>query len=259
MIVPAPASADQVLSDQGGAIAAPLVSSDAMKDEDRLLFDPARLSVRASFGARPSRRAYSGNLEAYYSVTDEIQLGAIAPAAFSGFKNPDDPAAAPRWRLTTDNFTLRSTYTKLITDDGSFAGVSVDLAFGQPSIPAEHFKKRNAIVVVSPYIGLHYDAYDLLLSASVSSDIRRGVVSPLVSPNVRLTRKVADDLSLGVEYSSGVGRFGQFTAFRNQAQTVYGVGVYDYAGFRFDLGVGLGVTRASRGLAMRFSVGHSFR
>jgi hypothetical protein len=77
-------------------------------------------------------------------------------------------------------------------------------------------------------------------------------------PAARLARKIADDLQLGVEYYTDLGRPGSFLPLEQQAHQVYAVVDFKVGVFAVDLGIGYGLTAGSDRWVTKAILGYAF-
>jgi hypothetical protein len=68
-----------------------------------------------------------------------------------------------------------------------------------------------------------------------------------LAPAARLTRKITENLDLGIEYGGALGSVG-----------VYGVADIKLGAVDLDVGIGYGLTAASNGLALKLGIGHQY-
>jgi hypothetical protein len=237
----------------------------AQQVDQNLLFNPTRLSVQETFGylnravpnspAATPVHAATAETEIAYMVNDGYRLAIAAPVSLSGVTN--NGAGGTNERFSWNGAVVRNLFIRPIEGTGgSFVALGVDVGYAPlgalfPAAPGRRFS-----AAVTPIVGFHYDAYDLILSPSFTFGLGAGL-APAISPAVRLTRRFGEDLVLGVEYDGGLGQYGAI-ALRNQSHLVFAISEFKVSGFNLSLGVGYGLTPASNGVAARLGVGHGF-
>ena len=79
-----------------------------------------------------------------------------------------------------------------------------------------------------------------------------------LAPAAPLTRKITENLDLGIEYGGALGSVGAISAPSQQAHIVYGVADIKLGAVDLDVGIGYGLTAASNGLALKLGIGHQY-
>jgi len=110
---------------------------------------------------------------------------------------------------------------------------------------------------VTPIIGFNYQSWQLILSPTIATGLGRGATTAL-APSARLTRTINEGFDVGIEYAGALGQLGSISPVAQQAHIVYGVVDFKVKSFDVGLGLGYGLTSASRGIAAKISISHGF-
>jgi hypothetical protein len=124
-------------------------------------------------------------------------------------------------------------------------------------VPALASTNTRFAAGLTPILGFNYQAWQLILSPTVVTGIGAGATTAL-APAARLTRSISEDFDVGIEYASALGQLGSISPLVQQSHIVYGITDFKLAGFEINLGIGYGLTTASRGLAAKIGVSHGF-
>jgi hypothetical protein len=90
---------------------------------------------------------------------------------------------------------------------------------------------------------------------TVAFGLGAGGVTAL-APAARLTRRITENLDLGIEYGGALGSVGAISPPSQQAHIAYGVADIKLGAVDLDVGIGYGLTAASNGLALKLGIGH---
>jgi len=234
----------------------------AAEDPAQGWFDPSRFTVRETVdtltttttnanGASSKARAYVSETEFDYRVTDWYQLALVASTSL-----PGSVGGAGSW----NGALLRQTF--LMPDAGArpvFVGLAVQFGYMAPGamVPALASTNTRFAAGLTPILGFNYQAWQLILSPTVVTGIGPGATTAL-APAARLTRTISEDLDVGIEYASALGQLGSISPLAQQSHIVYGITDFKLAGFEINLGIGYGLTTASRGIAAKIGISHGF-
>lgn len=235
-------------------------------------FDPTRLTVTQTFNflntttansmsataGQTSKHAYTSETEFAYTFTDWYQLAIAVPASLSGVTGivPGNSGETASW----NGLTVRNLFITPGADKRDvFYGVSVQLGYTpqNAALPAIANTNTQFSAGLTPIIGFHQGAYELILSPTLAFGLGPGAVTAL-APAARLTRKFTETFDVGVEYGGTLGQIGSIAPSGQQAHIVYGVTDFKLGAFNVSAGVGYGLTTSSNGLAMKLGIGHSF-
>lgn len=225
-------------------------------------FDPSRFTIRESIstlstttvnaqGATTKAHAYVSETELDYRVTDWYQLALVASTSL-----PGSFGGGGSW----NGALLRQTL--LMPDAGAqpvFVGLAVQLGYMVPGtmVPALASTNTRFAVGLTPILGFNYQAWQLILSPTVVTGIGAGATTAL-APAARLTRTISEGFDVGIEYASALGQLGSISPLAQQSHIVYGITDFKLASFDVNLGIGSGLTTASRGIAVKLGVSHGF-
>jgi len=234
----------------------------AAEDPAQGWFDPSRFTVRETVntlattttnanGASSKARAYVSETELDYRVTDWYQLALVASTSL-----PGSLGGSGAW----NGALLRQTF--LMPDAGArpvFVGLAVQFGYMVPGamVPALASTNTRFAAGLTPILGFNYQAWQLTLSPTVVTGIGAGATTAL-APAGRLTRTISEDFDVGIEYASALGQLGSISPLAQQSHIVYGITDFKLAGFEINLGVGYGLTTASRGIAAKIGISHGF-
>jgi hypothetical protein len=246
-------------------------SAAAQQSDAGLLFDPTRLSVRQTFGyltgasastqtaaaTQPRRHAYTSETELAYTATDWYQVAVAVPLSISqATGNPFDPTGRSTW----NGVTLRQLFITPQSDQKAmFFGLSVQFSYtpAGAALPALASTNTPFAAGLTPIVGFRRDGFELIVSPTVAFGIGAGGVTAL-APAARLTRKITENLDLGIEYGGALGSVGAISPPSQQAHIAYGVADIKLDAVDLDVGIGYGLTAASNGLALKLGIGHQY-
>jgi len=129
---------------------------------------------------------------------------------------------------------------------------------GQPNAP-RFVQEANPRVaqMFTPIIGVNLpNDYQMIFNANMTFGID-GAGSAF-EPSIRFVKRLSDRWTVGIEHFSNLGPIGHILPWNQQMQTLYAVADTKFKGFEFSFGVGYGLTNASRGLAVKTSIGKDF-
>jgi hypothetical protein len=76
-------------------------------------------------------------------------------------------------------------------------------------------------------------------------------IDPEFTAAFKITRKVAEGISVGIEYYGDLGKFAHISSWEMQDQRIYAVTDVDLKPFVFNLGVGVGLSRTADALTVK--------
>jgi hypothetical protein len=233
----------------------------AAEDQAQGWFDPSRFTLRQNIdtltstttnanGTSARGHAYLSETELDYRVTDWYQLALVASASLPG------SLGGAAW----NGALLRQTF--LIPDAGArpvFVGLAVQFGYMAPGAALAALANTNTrfSAGLTPILGFNYQAWQLILSPTVVTGIGAGATTAL-APAARLTRTISEGFDVGVEYAAALGQVGSVSQLSQQSHIVYAITDFKLASFDVNLGVGYGLTTASRGIAVKLGVSHGF-
>jgi hypothetical protein len=200
--------------------------------------------------------AYISDSEIDYRATDWYQLALMMPTSLSGGAGiPGSAGTKASWNgvLVSNLFLQPHADTRTV-----FFGASLQFASMAPgaAFPALADTNSRFAIGFTPIVGFHYSGSELLISPTVAFGIGPDATTSL-APAARLTHKVTATVDVGIEYAGSLGQATKFSPLNQQSQILYGITDFQFAGFGFNVGVGYGLTAASRGLTFKIGVAHS--
>lgn len=180
-------------------------------------------------GGFPSNHALNGTPEFAYGITEWFELGLYIPWAVDG-----------EGRFLSDAFKLRTLFVTPHADQKSFFyGINFEYDYTTPPFSPTLFAME-----IRPIIGWRNPQWELIVNPIVDMGFgSEGDIDFL--PALRLARKVTDNLQLGVEYYTDLGRPGSFSSFEQQAHQVFAVTDFKVGVIDVDFGIGYGLTEGS--------------
>jgi hypothetical protein len=234
----------------------------AAEDQTQGWFELSRFTLRQSIdtltttttnanGTSSAGHAYVSETELDYRVTDWYQLALVASASL-----PGSLGGAGSW----NGALLRQTF--LMPDAGArpvFVGLAVQFGYMAPgaAVPALASTNTRFAAGLTPILGFNYQAWQLILSPTVVMGIGANATTAL-APAARLTRTISEGFDVGIEYAGALGQLGSVSQLSQQSHIVYGITDFKLAGLDVNLGLGYGLTAASRGIAAKIGVSHGF-
>ncbi len=233
-------------------------------------------------GRRVPQRAVTGETEIGYSPTEWYEIALTSPYAFARTNVPmalgnvmDN--GVPGYSFQSGGVTIRQTFIQgdrlertvflglvsrtILAPQG---GLTPDLwvankaGAGQPGAPRFVQEATPRVAqMFTPIIGVNLpNDYQLIFNANMTFGID-GAGSAF-EPSVRFVKRLSDRWTVGIEHFSNLGPFGYILPWNQQMQTLYAVADTRFKGFELSFGVGYGLTNASRGLAIKTSIGKDF-
>jgi hypothetical protein len=180
-------------------------------------------------GGFPSNRALNGTPEFAYGITEWFELGLYIPWAVDG-----------EGRVLSNDFKLRTLFVTPHADEKSFFyGLNFEYDYTTPA-----FSQTLFAMEIRPIIGWRNPQWEFIVNPIVDLGFGRlGDIDFL--PAARLARKITDDVQLGVEYYTDLGRPGSFLPFEQQSHQVFAVTDFKISVVDVDFGIGYGLTAGS--------------
>ncbi|CCD87154.1 conserved protein of unknown function [Bradyrhizobium sp. ORS 285] len=233
-------------------------------------------------GRRATQRALTGETEIGYSPTEWYEIALTSPYAIARANVPMAMGnvmdnGVPGYSFQSGGVTIRQTFIQgdrlertvflglvsrtILAPQG---GLTPDLwvankaGAGQPGAPRFVQEATPRVAqMFTPIIGLNLpNDYQLIFNANMTFGID-GAGSAF-EPSVRFVKRLSDRWTVGIEHFSNLGPLGHILPWNQQMQTLYAVADTKFKGFEFSFGVGYGLTNASRGLAIKTSIGKDF-
>ena len=231
---------------------------------------------------RVPQRALTGETEVGYAPTEWYEIALTSPYAFARTNVPmalgnvmDN--GVPGYSFQSGGVTIRQTFIQgdrlertvflglvsrtILAPQG---GLTPDLwvankaGAGQPGAP-RFVQEANPRVaqMFTPIIGVNLpNDYQMIFNANMTFGID-GAGSAF-EPSIRFVKRLNDRWTVGVEHFANLGPLGTILPWHQQMQTLYAVADTKFKGFEFSFGIGYGLTNASRGLAVKTSIGKDF-
>jgi len=233
-------------------------------------------------GRRVPQHAATGETEIGYSPTEWYEIALTSPYAFARTNVPMSMGpvmdnGVPGYSFQSGGVTIRQTFIQgdrlertvfvglvsrtIIAPQG---GLTPDLwvankaGAGTPNAP-RFVQEANPRVaqMFTPIIGVNLpNDYQLIFNANMTFGID-GAGSAF-EPSVRVVKRLNDRWTVGIEHFSNLGPFGTILPWNQQMQTLYAVADTRFKGLELSFGIGYGLTNASRGLAIKTSIGKDF-
>jgi hypothetical protein len=180
-------------------------------------------------GGFPSNHALNGTPEFAWGITEWFELGLYIPWAVDG-----------DGRFLSNGIKFRTLFVTPHADQKSFFyGINFEYDYTTPP-----FSQTRFAMEIRPIIGWRNPQWEFIVNPIV--DIGFGQSGDIdFVPAARLARKITDDLQLGVEYYTDLGRPGSFLPFEQQAHQVFAVADFKVGPVDVDIGVGYGLTEGS--------------
>jgi hypothetical protein len=180
-------------------------------------------------GGFASNHALNGTPEFAWGITEWFELGMYIPWAVDG-----------EGRFLSDAAKLRTLFVTPNADKKSFFyGLNFEYDYTTPP-----FSQTRFAMEIRPIIGWRNPQWEFIVNPIV--DLGFGQFGDIdFLPAARLARKITDDLQLGVEYYTDLGRPGSFLPFEQQAHQVFAVADFKVGVIDVDFGVGYGITEGS--------------
>lgn len=245
------------------ALMALLLAPAAATAQETSALDRSRFALQESFnsfaapggGGQGATRSYAFETEISYAPTDWYQISVAVPVSFAGGAGlMGDAAGAFAW----NGITLRQNFiTPHYDQQPVFFGLGVQFAYTPPGAgsPALADTGTRLAAGLTPIVGFHVSGFELMLSPSFAFGLGSGARTSL-APAARLTRKLSDSLTVGIEYSGVLGAVTALSPPSGQVHVVYSVVDVRLGGFDLNIGVGHGLSQASGAIAVKGGIRH---
>jgi hypothetical protein len=180
-------------------------------------------------GGFAPNHALNGTPEFAWGITEWFELGLYVPWAVDG-----------EGRFLSNAFKLRTLFVTPNADKKSFF-YGLNFEYDYTTAP---FSQTLFAMEIRPIIGWRNPQWEFIVNPIVDLGFGRfGDIDFL--PAARLARKITDDLQLGVEYYSDLGRPGRFLPFEQQGHNIFAVADFKIGVIDVDFGIGYGLTEGS--------------
>jgi hypothetical protein len=180
-------------------------------------------------GGFAPNHALNGTPEFAWGITEWFELGLYIPWAIDGEGRFLSNAAKLRTLFVTPNADKKS----------FFYGLNFEYDYTTPP-----FSQTRFAVEMRPIIGWRNPQWEFIVNPIVDFGFGKYGDIDFV-PAARLAREIADDLQIGVEYYTDLGRPGSFLPFEQQAHQVFAVVDFKVGVIDVDFGIGYGLTEGS--------------
>jgi len=180
-------------------------------------------------GGFAPNHALNGTPEFAWGITEWFELGMYIPWAVDG-----------EGRFLSNAVKFRTLFVTPNADKKNFFyGLNFEYDYTTPP-----FSQTRFAMEIRPIIGWRNPQWELIVNPIMDLGFGRfGDIDFL--PAARLVRKITDDLQLGVEYYTDLGRPGSFLPFEQQAHQVFAVADFKVGVIDVDFGIGYGITEGS--------------
>jgi hypothetical protein len=183
--------------------------------------------------------ALNGTPEWAYGITDWWEMGFYAPFAVDQEMTPYSNAGKIRQLFVIPNAAERQ----------FFYGVNFEFSYAMPQ-----FSDTQWNMEIRPIVGVRKNDYEFIVNPIV--DIGFGQNGEAIfAPAARFARKLAEELSVGVEYYTDLGPLQNFAPFNEQQHNIYAVVDFKIGRFDVNAGVGYGLTPGSDRLMAKMIIG----
>jgi hypothetical protein len=180
-------------------------------------------------GGFAPNHALNGTPEFAWGITEWFELGLYVPWAVDN-----------EGRFLSNAFKLRTLFVTPNADKKSFF-YGLNFEYDYTTAP---FSQTLFAMEMRPIIGWRNPQWEFIVNPIV--DLGFGKYGDIdFVPAARLARKITDDLQLGVEYYTDLGRPGSFLPFEQQGHQVFAVADFKVGVIDVDFGIGYGLTEGS--------------
>lgn len=278
-----------------GGIALSLLAANVAIAEEIQGTDPAspghwqveqRFGYLTTFEAAPagtpaslaSQHAITGETEFSYSPTDWYEIALTTPYALARDSTQrSDFGALQNYAVQSGGFTFKQTFIQSDREEQTvfFGLVARAMVMPAGTMNADFFvRNTNRIggahapqfiqdsnarfgAMFTPIVGVHLPAdFEMIFNANASFAV--GGQGSALEPSLRIVKRLSDTLDVGIEHFANLGPIGYVLPLNQQTQTLYAVADTKFRGFEFSFGVGYGLTAASKGPALKMTIGKDF-
>lgn len=226
-------------------------------------------------------RAVAVETEIGYGVNDWYEIAITTPYAFARGNASAMPgsAALPGYGLQTGGVTFCQTFMQPDREERNlFFGLVVRGIYAPPgALPSDLFVPRSSIPILAnapgprfvqeasprfagqftPIVGMRFgDDYEAIFNANMTVGFDRP--GSAFEPSLRVVKQVTDNWKIGFEHFANLGPIGHVVPWNQQSQVLYAVADTKFKEFELSFGAGYGLTEASRGPALKMSIGRDF-
>jgi len=182
-----------------------------------------------------------------YRVTPELSYGLTKDLELGFYLDTEQDGAGTDYFVGTK---YRVKWLPVHPEDngGFFAGANVEY-----SIVGERFSQSPDGLELRLIGGYHSEnwliAVNPIFDWGLSGDAASG--DPEFTTDFKVTRKVAEGISAGIEYYGDLGKLDSIPSWNKQDQRIYAVTDVDLKPFVFNLGVGVGLSRTADALTIK--------
>ncbi len=230
--------------------ACPLMAHAALYDEiqvyDDSINEPGEFGLETHINATPKGRStpnYAGEIvpdrgarltaEFSYGLTEVWEAGLYLPMLMDKDRN---------FYLAGTKLRLKWIPKKSDPEGGVFYGLNFELAK-----VGKQFDESTMGFELRPILGYRTKDWMFLtnpvISYPLSPGYRQGGVE--FSPSIKISRNIGDGISLGTETYSDLGKLATLSASGDQQHTIYAVIDVDRDPWKFNLGLGYGLSQLS--------------
>jgi len=217
----------------------------------------------------------TGETELSYGLTEWWDIALTSPYEISRQQNAmlmPAPNTLPGYTAQTGGVTIRQIFLQPDREERDlYFGAMVRFGYAPPGSVNNDLFVRNqqarvpgdpAFVLeatpryfgqISPIVGLRFgDGYQALFNANFNFAI--GSPGSAFEPNLRVVKNLSRKLAVGFEYFSNLGPIGQPVPLNQQQHRLLAVTMFKAWGIEWNLGLGYGLTPASKGLVANFGI-----
>jgi hypothetical protein len=193
-------------------------------------------------GGFPSNHSLNGTPELAYGLLDWWEMGWYAPWAVD--KDQRFLSNGAKWR------------NLFVVPDAAkrnfFYGVNFELGYTTAA-----FSQSRWGLEIRPIIGIRNSEWEFIVNPIV--DVTFGTFGEAdFAPAARLAYKLGNDLFIGVEYYTDLGKIGDFLPFEEQSHQIFAVTDFKVGDFDVDFGIGYGLTSGSDRWVGKAIIGYAF-
>ena len=131
-----------------------------------------------------------------------------------------------------------------------FYGLNIEVGL----VP-KRYSQQPVGMEIRPIIGHYSGDWLISLNPNMELDITGRSQMPVLSPGLKVTHQVIDNVHFGVEHYADFGDLNRFSPGSEQGHTTYLVSDVSVDNYRFHFGVGHGWTQASDAWMLKFILG----
>ncbi len=191
-----------------------------------------RSPQREANGELPTTRGFRLTPEISYGINDDTEISILFPTVIDSRGD---------MYLGGQQLQLKWLPLKAPEEGGWFAGINWELVTA-----TRHFDAARNSVEIRPIVGYRNREWLLIANLLTSHGLTRGYRSGFeFSPAFKVSRAMGEELHLGVELYSEVGRLAHFAPRPEQTHTAFLTLDVERAGWQINLGLGRGLNTAT--------------